>query len=139
MREKAEEELTELRNFPRWMFRLVKGLKTDSKEGEGGRSMRGSDGKLCFSEKERGKVWRDYIEWIMNEENDLDRDVGDAVEGPIVCVSREEVLQALNEVKLERPWAFRCIIEVDCCQRGSRNSSDGCDMSEGPGCTWNIS
>ena len=38
------------------MFRLVKGLKTDSKEDEGGRCMRGSDGKLCFSKKERGKV-----------------------------------------------------------------------------------
>ena len=37
---------------------------------------------------------------IMNEENDWDRNVeGDAVEGPVVCVSREEVLQALNETK----------------------------------------
>ena len=29
--------------------------------------MRGSDGKLCFSEKERGKVCTDYMERIMNE------------------------------------------------------------------------
>ena len=37
---------------------------------------------------------------IMNEENDLDHDVeGDAVESPVVCVGREEVLQALNEMK----------------------------------------
>ena len=51
-------------------------------------------------EKERGKVWKDYIEGIMKEENDLDRNVeGDAVEGPVVCVSREEVLQSLNEMK----------------------------------------
>ena len=36
----------------------------------------------------------------MNEENDLDHDVeGDAEEGSVVCVSREEVLQALNEMK----------------------------------------
>ena len=55
--------------------------------------MRGGDGKLCFSEKERGKVWKDYMERIMNEENDLDCNVeGDAVEGPVVCVGREEVL-----------------------------------------------
>ena len=33
----------------------------------------------------------------MNEENDCDQYVeGDVVEGPVVCVSREEVLQALN-------------------------------------------
>ena len=38
------------------------------------------------------------MERIMNEENDRDHNVkGDAVEGQVVCVSREEVLQALNE------------------------------------------
>ena len=48
--------------------------------------MRGSDEKLCLREKERGKVWKDYMERIMNEENDLDHEVeGDAVEGLIVC------------------------------------------------------
>ena len=62
--------------------------------------MRGSGGKLCFSETERGKVWKDYMERTMNEENDWDRNVeGDAVEGPVVCVSRDEVLRALNEIK----------------------------------------
>ena len=36
----------------------------------------------------------------MNEENDWDHYVeGDAVEGPVVCVNREDVLQALNEMK----------------------------------------
>ena len=65
--------------------------------------MRGSDRELCFSEKERDKVWKDYIERIMNEENDWDHDVeGDAVEGPVGCVGREEVLQALNEMKTGR-------------------------------------
>ena len=79
------------------MSRLVKGLKTDSKEVIGGRCMRGSDGKLCFSEKERAKLWKDYMERIINEENDWDHNVGDAVEEPIVCVNREEMLQPLNE------------------------------------------
>ena len=59
-----------VKNCPNWMFRLIKGLKIDCKEVEGGRCMRGSDGKLCFSEKERGNVWKDYMERIMNEEND---------------------------------------------------------------------
>ena len=46
--------------------------------------MRGSDGNQCFSEKERGKVWKDYMERIMNEENDWNKNVeGDAVEGPV--------------------------------------------------------
>ena len=79
------------------MLWLVKGLKTDSMEVEGGRCMIGSDGKLCFSEKERGNVLKDYMERITNEENDWDHYVeGDAVEGPVVCVCREEVLQVFN-------------------------------------------
>ena len=62
--------------------------------------MRGSDGKLCFSEKEGGIFWKEYMECIINEENDLDHDEeGDAVDGPVVCVGREEVLQTLNEMK----------------------------------------
>ena len=57
--------------------------------------MRGSDEKLCFSEKERGKVWKDYMERIIIEENVWNyNDKGDAVEGPVVCVSKEDVLQA---------------------------------------------
>ena len=45
----------------------------------------------------------------MKEENDWDRNVErDAIEGPEVCVSREEVLQALNEIR-KIPWTFRSI------------------------------
>ena len=40
------------------------------------------------------------MERIMNGENDWDHNVeGVAVEGPVVCVCGEEVLQALNEMK----------------------------------------
>ena len=40
------------------------------------------------------------MERSMNEGNDWDCNVeGDAVEGPVVCVGREEVLQALYETK----------------------------------------
>ena len=66
--------------------------------------MRGSDGKLSFSEMERGKIWNDYMERIINAENDWDHnEEGDAAEDPVVCVSREEVLQALNE-NINSPW-----------------------------------
>ena len=89
MIEKFEEALTDMKNCPNGLFRLVKGQKIDCKEGEGGRCISVSDGRQCFSEKEGGKVWKDYMERIMNEENDWDHNVeGDAVEGPVVCVSR---------------------------------------------------
>ena len=51
--------------------------------------MRGSDEKLCLSEKERGNVWKDYTDKIINKENDWDHNVeADAEEGPVVSVSR---------------------------------------------------
>ena len=55
---------------------------------------------LCFSEKERGNVWKDYMDGIMNEENEYDHNVeGDAVESPVDCGYRYEVVQVLNEMK----------------------------------------
>ena len=39
------------------------------------------------------------MESIMNDENDWDHNVEEAVEGPVVCISGEEVLQALDEMK----------------------------------------
>ena len=75
-------------------------MKADSNEVEGGRCLRGSEGKRCISEKEKDKVWKNCMERIMNEENDWDHNVeGDAVDVTLVCIGREEVLQALNEIK----------------------------------------
>ena len=43
------------------------------------------------------------MERDMNEENDWDHSVeGDAVEGPVDCVSGEEVMQMLNGMKTEK-------------------------------------
>ena len=62
--------------------------------------MRGSDGRLSFSEKDRGNVWKEHMERIMNEENEWDQNVGaDLVEGPVERVSREEVVKAMGEMK----------------------------------------
>ena len=48
--------------------------------------MRGSDGTHVSVRS--GDVWKDYMERIMNEENDWDNNMeGDAVEGPVVGVS----------------------------------------------------
>ena len=57
--------------------------------------MRGSDG----NEMARGKIWKDYMKSIMNEEIDWDHKVGgDAEEDPVDCVCSEDVMQALNEI-----------------------------------------
>ena len=56
------------------------------------------------------------MERIMNEENDWDHNVeANSVVGVVVCVSREEMLQALNEMKNRKsPRTVRRITRVDC-------------------------
>ena len=87
MKEIFEKAITALKNCPNLTFTIVNGLQIDSREVEGGRCMIGNDIKLCFSEQERGKIWKNYLARIINEENGLDHNVeAGAVEGPVVCV-----------------------------------------------------
>ena len=60
------------------------------------------------------------MEMIMNEENDWDHNVEEnAVKGPVVCVSREEVLQALNEMKKEKaPGPSEVSLQLIAASRG---------------------
>ena len=51
---------------------------------------------MCFNDKERNTDYKNYNEGIMKEGNYVEVD---AVEGPIVCVGREEVASSLNEMK----------------------------------------
>ena len=79
----------------------MKAMKRDGKDVEGGRCMRDSDGRLSFSEKDRGRVWKEHMEKIMNEENEWDQKVeADPVEGPVEGISREEVVKAIKEMKI---------------------------------------
>ena len=67
MKEAAERELRELSEHPNKVFKLVKSMKKDGKDVEGGRCMRGSEGSLNFSEKDRGRVWEKHIKRIIYE------------------------------------------------------------------------
>ena len=94
MKEVAERELRELSEHPNKVFKLVKSMKKDGKDVEGGRCMRGSNGRLNFCEKDKGKGWKEHMEKIMNEENEWDQNVkAELVEGPVERVSREEVMK----------------------------------------------
>ena len=89
-------------------------LKINSEHVEGVRLMRVSELKFCFSEKEEGIVWKDFLNKMMSGQNGWDHDVeGNVVDGPVECVSRDEVVQALNEMKTGKKPTFRCIVEVD--------------------------
>ena len=59
--------------------------------------------RLNFSEKDRGKVWKEHMERIMNEENEWDQKVkAELVKEPVerVTCSQEEVVKAIREMKM---------------------------------------
>lgn len=87
-KEAAERKLRELSEHPNKVFKLVKSMKKEGKDVEGGRCMRGSDGRLNFSEKDRGRVWKEQMGRIINEENEWDQNVqADLMEGPVKRIS----------------------------------------------------
>ena len=67
--------------------------------GRGG--MKDKDGRTVVHEKDCGKLWKEYMEKIMNVENEWDQMAeADMVEGPVEGVTYEEVMKAMNNMKL---------------------------------------
>ena len=100
MKKEAEQEVRDLCENPNKVYKSLRLMKQEGRDVEGGRCMRGSDGRLNFSEKDRGRVWKEHMERIMNEENEWDQKTeAEVVEGPIKRVSQEEVVKAMGEMK----------------------------------------
>ena len=101
MKEVAERELKGRSEHPnKHPNKDVKSMKKDGKDVEGGRCMRGSHGRLNYSKKDRGTVWKEHMERIMNKKNEWDQNVpADLVEGPVERVSQEEMVKVLGEMK----------------------------------------
>ena len=63
--------------------------------------MKDKDGRLVVSENDRGNFWKEQMEKIMNMEIEWDQMVeADMVEGPVEGVTDEEVIEAMNKMKL---------------------------------------
>ena len=101
MKQAAEEEMKVLYNKSNDVFKLVKFMRRDGKDITGGGCMKDKDGRLVVSEKDHGKLWKDHMEKIMNVENEWDQMAeADMVEGPVEEVTYEEVIKAMNKMKL---------------------------------------
>ena len=101
MKQAAEEEMKVLCDKPNEVFKLVTFMRKDGKEINGGDCMKNKDGRLVVSEKDRGKLCKDHMEKIMNVENEWDQMAkADMVKGPVEEVTYEEVMEAMNKIKL---------------------------------------
>ena len=60
----------------------------------GGGGKKDKDGKIVMNEKDRGKLWKEYMEKILNVENEMGQMAeADMVEGPVEGVTYEEVMK----------------------------------------------
>ena len=97
MRQEAEEERNVLCTKPNDVLKFVKFIRKEGRDIDGVGCMKDKDGRLVVSEKDRGKLWKEHIEKIMNVENEWDQVVEvNMVEG----VADEEVMEAMNKMKL---------------------------------------
>ena len=61
------------------------------KDVEGGKSIKGRDRRIDFSQEDRCEIWKEHMERLMSEENAWDHKVDAAmVEGPVEKVSRRK-------------------------------------------------
>ena len=75
-------------------------MKKEGKDLEGGRCLRGRDGRLGFFVEDRAKICKEHMEMIMNEENEWDHMVEtDVVEGPVEKVARNKIVEVMQRMK----------------------------------------
>ena len=70
MKQEAEEEMNVLCTKPNDVFKFVKLMRKEGRDIEDGSCMKDKNGKLEASEKDRGKLWKEHMEKIMNVENE---------------------------------------------------------------------
>ena len=101
MKQEAEEEMSVLCTKPNDVFNFVKFMRKEGRDIESGGCMKDKDKRLIVIEKDRGKLWKEHMEKIMNVENKWDQMVeADMVKGPVEGVTGEEVMEAMNKMKL---------------------------------------
>ena len=67
----------------------------------GGGGKKDKDGKILMNEKDRGKLWKEHLEKILNVENELGQMAeADMVEG----ATYEEMMKAMNKMKLGKAF-----------------------------------
>ena len=103
MKTEAEIEKEELREKPNKIFKFVKLMKRNGKDVEGGKWIKGRNGRIGFSQEDRCKIRKEHMDRIMNKENAWDHKVDAAmVEGPVEKVSRKEVRETIRKMKQEK-------------------------------------
>ena len=62
MGKEAKLELNNLYHNSNNVFYLLRRMKKKGNDVEGGKCFRGRDGRLCFTEEDRAKTWKEHME-----------------------------------------------------------------------------
>ncbi|KAA3670323.1 uncharacterized protein DEA37_0010186 [Paragonimus westermani] len=103
MKGASEKLMKELENdkSSRVMFKVAKQAVKDKKDIIGNGCVRDKSGRLCIGKIEQAAAWKEYMEKVMNEENEWDGIVDvEIMQGPMDMVTREEVMNAIKAMKI---------------------------------------
>jgi len=80
----------------------------------GSNCLKGVSGKVIVDEKGIKDSWKEYLEKLMNEENEWDHRISATVkEGPAYCIRIDEVAAALKQMKRHKaPGLSRLVAEM---------------------------
>ena len=100
LRGEAEQAMNNLCDKSNNVFKLIKFLKKEGQDVNGGRCLRGINSRVPFSKKDQKRVWKEYIKKSMNKENAWDQKtkIG-IVEGLVEEVSLEEITNVIKKMK----------------------------------------
>ena len=70
MRMEANQKLNNLYQNSNSVFYFLTKIKNKRNDVEGGRCLKGRNGRLGFIEEDRAKIWKGHMEKIMNEKNE---------------------------------------------------------------------
>ena len=82
------------------IFRMTKQMVKERQDITGLNCIKGASGKVIVDDKGIKDYWKEYMEKLMNEENEWDHKLSAEVkEGPADCIRMDEVRAALKEMK----------------------------------------
>ena len=85
------------------IFRIAKQKKKERKDITGTNCLKGDNGELLVCEEQVSGRWREYFEKLLNEENEWNDELSaEYVEGPADMISKEEVRQAIQDLKVRK-------------------------------------
>ena len=109
-------------NHQNEIFRIAKQMVKERQAITGSNCLKGVSGKVTVDERGIKDSWKEYMEKLMNEENEWDHRISAGVkEEPADCIRIEEVAAALKKIERHKAPGLevKCGITIFQRERGS--------------------